>query len=558
MLDFIKIKDSDASASKAWWNSDLLPSPPSRNTWKHYNYFNFYISCTFAPSAYNLGATLVSKGLLWWQGIIVAVIGSFILTVILVFNSRAPSIYHIGFPTAARSPAGMYGSFFWIFIRASVAIVYFAVQTFFAGQLMSVTLLCIFGHKWANFKNHLPASAMITSKDLLAFFIFWIIQFPFMFIHPAKMRHIYTFKAISVTASLFGVFGYCVQQAGGTLGSPESLGKIRVHGSDLIWAELYAINSVLGALLPVLINTADISRYARSTKDTAWVQGGAILFSKVTILFLGCATTSASAVFLHKTYWNIWDLYNSLLAYRWTAGMRTGLFFASISMQVSVIAVNAGTNSLPVGADFSGILPRYVNIPRGQVFCALVCPLLVPWLMISSGSAFLTFLGSYSVMLCPMVSCMIYDYYFIRKGNFHIPSFFDGKKGGLYWYTWGINWRAIAAWCVGVGLTTHGIAGSLDPTSVNQASKNMFKIGFFLSFSSSMLTFAVLKYIWPVRRFPGDKELEYEELAASGGYLEGESVETITGVSSGVDSVETSETNSSVKKESYNVTEKTV
>lgn len=43
------------------------------------------MTTTFSPSSYNLGATLVSIGLLWWHGLVAAVIGSIILTVILVY-----------------------------------------------------------------------------------------------------------------------------------------------------------------------------------------------------------------------------------------------------------------------------------------------------------------------------------------------------------------------------------------------------------------------------------------------------------------------------------------
>lgn len=40
-------------------------------------------------------------------------------------------------------------------------------------------LRCIFGKSWENFDNTLSASANITSKQLLAFFMAWLMQFPF-------------------------------------------------------------------------------------------------------------------------------------------------------------------------------------------------------------------------------------------------------------------------------------------------------------------------------------------------------------------------------------------
>lgn len=69
---------------------------------------------------------------------------------------------------------------------------------------------------------------------------------------------------------------------------------------------------------------------------------------------------------------------------------------------LAVIATNAGSNSLPVGADITGLWPKYINIVRGQVFCALMAPLCVPWKIIASAKSFLTFLGSYTVFLMPI------------------------------------------------------------------------------------------------------------------------------------------------------------
>lgn len=70
-------------------------------------------------------------------------------------------------------------------------------------------------------------------------------------------------------------------------------------------------------------------------------------------------------------------------------------------MLLAIIATNAGTNSLPVGADITGLWPRWINIVRGQVLCASLAPLLVPWKIIANAESFLTFLGSYTVFLMP-------------------------------------------------------------------------------------------------------------------------------------------------------------
>ena len=407
-------------------------------------------------------------------------------------------------------------------------------NTMSSGRLMSVCLFAIFGRGWERIPNHLPANAGITSKDLLAFMLFWMIQFPLMFIHPRHMRYLYVFKAIYTPATLFGVLGWAVAKNGGSLGNITGLGKKHAEGSELAWGMVQAVNAVMAALCPILINTADVARYARRPSDTSWAQFGAILISKVGVMFIGCATTSAAAGpnVIGKVFWNVWDLYHAILTTYYSPSARAGMFFASTGMMCAVLATNVGTNSLPVGADITGIFPRWINIRRGQVLCALLAPLLVPWKIIANAQSFLAFLGSYTVMLMPICGIMVADYFLIRKGNIHVPSIYNASPDSIYMYYKGWNLRAIAAWVAGVALTIHGINGNLNPKKTSQASKNIYKLGFILSGLMGFLTYWALCVIWPVETAPKERSgtvLLFEELASSEGFFDGESVATITG-----------------------------
>jgi NCS1 family nucleobase:cation symporter-1 len=249
-------------------------------------------------------------------------------------------------------------------------------------------------------------------------------------------------------------------------------------------------------------------------------------------MFVGCATTSAAASFLGKTYWNIWDLYTAILTTFWSPAARAGIFFVSVGMMLSVLVTNAGSNSLPVGADMAGIAPRWINIRRGQIVCALLAPLLVPWKIIANAATFLTFLGSYTVFLCPIMGIMIVDYFIMRKGNIHVPSLYDGSASGLYHFYKGWNLRAMVAWVCGVVFVVHGVAGSIDANTVGAASKNMYKMGFILSSIMGMLVYYCLCLVWPVQVLPDShvgEVLAFEELAKTEGFFEGEFLEDITG-----------------------------
>ena len=63
---------------------------------------------------------------------------------------------------------------------------------------------------WDRIPNHLPASAQITSANLLAFFIYWGMQMGLMFVHPIVLRHLFVFKAFYTTIALIAVLGWSV------------------------------------------------------------------------------------------------------------------------------------------------------------------------------------------------------------------------------------------------------------------------------------------------------------------------------------------------------------
>lgn len=74
---------------------------------------------------------------------------------------------------------GMYGSFFFIFLRAIVCIIWYGIQSFYGANLLSIMFRCMFGYKWENFANTLPVSANVTSQQLLCFFLVWLMELPF-------------------------------------------------------------------------------------------------------------------------------------------------------------------------------------------------------------------------------------------------------------------------------------------------------------------------------------------------------------------------------------------
>ena len=108
-------------SNSRWSNEDLDPTPSEKRTWTWVNYMTFYVSVSFGN--WTLGSAMIGIGLSWWQAIIVIFISQLISSIAMFFNSRAASVYHIGYPVVARSVFGMFGAFYYVGARALLAII---------------------------------------------------------------------------------------------------------------------------------------------------------------------------------------------------------------------------------------------------------------------------------------------------------------------------------------------------------------------------------------------------------------------------------------------------
>ncbi|KAK4504064.1 hypothetical protein PRZ48_004979 [Zasmidium cellare] len=505
--NLIRVKETqdereDGKTYGRWSNVDLEPTPPEQRKWNAWYFFAFQFSIAFSPTTYNIGSTLYSIGLTWWTIVIAAFVGTFLCCLVLIFNSRGPVLYHIGFPVYARISAGIYGSLFFIFIRAVVAIFYMGTQTYYASRLLDVSLRCIFGHNWTDIPNGLPESAGITTSQMVAFFLTWTFQFPFAWLHPSKSGPLYVVKSVLSPIAYIATMIWALVKFGGV---DLSLGKHTITGGALGWGFMRAINTVVSGVVPPMVNIADLARYGnRPVRDIAPLTVG-LFISKPAVILLGLFTTAAGLKHFGVANWNLWDFYGLVLDEFWGPGARTLVFLGSFIQAFATIVTNVSSNAIPVGCDLSGLFPKYFTIVRGMIMCHLLVWAVVPWLLVNSAQNFLTFLGSYLCFITPIVAVMMVDYWLARKGNVHVPSLYRPEPGSPYYYTKGFNPRAYAAWVIGVVLVISGISGAINPGSISQTAVNIYNCGFVLSLSAAAISYYIICKIWPVQVYPAGR-----------------------------------------------------
>ncbi|RDW82642.1 uracil permease-1 [Coleophoma cylindrospora] len=502
----------DGRREHSWSNDDLDPSKPSYRTWTWLHFGSYWLASSFASGTWTTASAMVSLGMPWYASWLAIVVSHFIGILIVVANGRAAAVYHIGFPVYARASFGMWGSYFAIASRSMLAAIWYAVNSYYGANFASICIRCIWP-SWTSLQNTIPASQGVTTQQMVALLVFWLLSMPFIFIHPRNLNWYFVAKASIVAPACFGVLAWAVIENGGSIG-PTFASAPKLESSWYYgWLWMSALNTGFGGTSPLIVGQADIARYAKKPSDQTWAQ--VIMFpicSALPALF-GILVASATANMWGKQYWNLWDVLSAALDhYDMSPASRALVFLSSFAFCVALLGTNVSANSLPFGSDISGLFPRWINIRRGQVLCASLTFALVPWKIITSAKALLTFLAGYSIFMGPFAAICITDYFFIRRGNFHMADLYVGNSSSRYWYWHGINLRAIGSWLIGIALPFPGFVATMGNIKISDTGNHLWYLGFLLGFVLTCFVYWLSYVVFPMK-MEEEKSLEFEELA---------------------------------------------
>ncbi|TFY52823.1 hypothetical protein EVJ58_g9795 [Rhodofomes roseus] len=398
---------STFAPSSKWSNKDMDPVPPHERTWTTVNYIAYWISDATNAAVWELASSMLATGLSWRQALPAIAVGHIIISVVMVLNGTIGARLHVAFPVLNRSSFG---------VGMRVSSVYPSPDI---DRRHGYLIL---------------ANANITTSGIMCYFLYWLIQFPFMLISPQKIRWLFMAKALVVPGMWLAMLIWAMVKV------PPRDGLFvqhaTLHGSDLSWAWLSALNSALGIYSTLAVNIPDFTRYAKNER-AQYVQIAIIPIAFTLCGFIGMAVTSAGMVLYGQTLWDPLKLIN-----QWDN--RAAAFFASFAWVLTTLGTNISANSLSAANDMTVLFPRYINIRRGQVLCALLGGwALCPWEILATAEGFLTFINGYTVFLGPFAGIMVTDYWFLHKGKVDVPSMY--RPHGRYRYTYGFNWRAVLA-----------------------------------------------------------------------------------------------------------------
>ncbi|KAF9886533.1 hypothetical protein FE257_011304 [Aspergillus nanangensis] len=474
-------------------NNDLRPVEPEYRQWKWLNFVAFWIADSLNVNTWMISSAMIIDGLSWWQSWLCVWIGYAVAAIFVVAMGRLATIYHIPFAVANRSSFGIWGSFWPVFNRAAMAVIWYGVQTYLGGQCVTLMIQSIWP-SYANIPNNLPASAGVTTMEFTSFFLFWLGSLPALWFPIYKIRHIFTAKAYISPACAIAFFIWAIVRANGM--GPIIHQPNTAHGSDLAWAFVKSIMNCIANFAALIMNNPDFTRYAARPKDAVWPQLITIPVGFAVTSFIGIVVTSSSTVIFGEAVWNPLELMGKFLEGA-SSAERFGIFVIASGFALAQLGTNLAANSVSAGTNLAALLPRFCTIRRGAYVCAAIGLAMCPWTLVASSNKFTVYLSSYSVFLSSIAGVMISDYYLVRKGYLEIHALYSAEKTDPYYGHGGFAWRGYTAYICGIMINVVGFAGAVG-VDVPVGAEYIYNINYFSGFLVAALIYWGLARLFPM------------------------------------------------------------
>ena len=453
-----------AARDASLYNEDLAAIPLERRTWGTYNYASLWVAMSVCIPTYMLASGLIAGGMSWKQAIGTILLGNLIVLVPMILNAHAGTKYGIPFPVYVRASFGVRGANIPAVLRALVACGWFGIQCWIGGQAVYSMLRVL----W-------PGAASNLAMSWICFFAFWLLNMAVIW------RGIETIKFLEGIGAPFmlGVglllLWWITRKAGGLGPVLSTPSKFKTTG-EFFHFFIPSLTGMVGFWATVALNIPDFTRYAKSQKAQMVGQALGLPAAMTLYSFIGVAVTSASVVLFGEAIWDPVALLG-----RFNEPLVASI--ALVALLVATLNTNVAANVVSPSNDFSNLNPRLISFRTGGLITGVIGILMMPWKLLTDFNSYIFgWLVGYSGLLGPIAGIMIADYFVVRSRTLNADALY--RRGGVYEYSSGFNYRALAALALGVIVA---LVGLLVP-----ALRWLYDYAWFVGFLVAAVTYTLL------------------------------------------------------------------
>ncbi|MBA0052160.1 nitrate reductase [Streptomyces sp. AJS327] len=441
----VELADGAIPADSPYHNDDLAPVPLAERRWTTYNFAALWIGMAVNIPSWTLASGLVSLGMDWKQAVLTIALANVIVLFPMLLTGHAGPRYGIPFPVLARASFGVLGANLPALVRGVVACAWFGIQTWIGGQ----AIYFLAGKSLADSAWWTGAGELFGYPwpQWLCFALFFLFEIVIILRGMDAVKKLENWAAPLMLLGGLALLAWIANKAGGLgplLDQPSKLG----WGADF-WPVFFpALMGMIGFWATLSLNIPDFTRFGAGQRAQVWGQTLGLPTTMAFFALLSVLVTSGSQAVYGEP---IWD--PSQLAARMDSTV--GVVFALLVILMATLSTNIAANLVSPAYDFSNAAPRLLSFRSGAIVACVLGVVIFPWKLIENPSFYIyTWLGTVGGMLGTVAGILIADYWLIRRTRLDLAALY--RRDGVYWYTGGWNWRALAAFTVGAVLAVGG------------------------------------------------------------------------------------------------------
>jgi nucleobase:cation symporter-1, NCS1 family len=424
-----------AGYSDRLYNEDLAPL--KAQTWGAYNIFAFWMSDVHSVGGYVFAGSLFALGLTSWQVLISLLIGIGFVNVLCNLIAKPSQVAGVPYPVAARATFGVLGANIPAVIRGLIAVAWYGIQTYLASSALVIVVLKFVPSLMPYADVHKYGFVGLSALGWAGFMLLWVLQAVVFWRGMEMIKKFIDFAGPAVYVVMFALAGYMVWRAGiNNIGL--NLGGVKYHGAEVIPVMITAISLVVSYFSGPMLNFGDFSRYCKSfdgvKRGNFWgLPVNFLAFSLVTVI-----TTAATLPVFGQLITDPVETVGRI-------DHPTAVILGALTFTIATIGINIVANFVSPAFDFSNVAPKLISWRAGGMMAATASIFITPWNLFNNPAVIhytLDILGSF---IGPLYGVLIVDFYLVKRGKLVVDDLYTVSETGRYWYTKGVNRRAVMA-----------------------------------------------------------------------------------------------------------------
>lgn len=413
-------------------NKDLAPTKAEGRRWGRYSIFALWTNDVHNIANYSFAIGLYALGLGGWQILLSLGIGAALVYGFMNLSGYMGQKTGVPFPVISRISFGIHGAQIPALIRAVIAIAWFGIQTYLASVVFRVLLTAIH----PGFADYDHNSILgLSSLGWMCFVAIWFVQLLILAYGMETVRRYEGFAGPVILVTVAALAGWMYTQADATIA--WSIREPLTGGE--MWRNIFAGGALWLAIYGTLVlNFCDFARSSPCRRTIIvgnfWgLPVNILVFAAITVLLCG-AQFQINGQIIESPTQVIASIPNTFF-----------LVLGCLAFLIVTVAVNIMANFVAPAFVLSNLAPKYLNFRRAGLISAAIAVLILPWNLYNSPLVIVYFLSGLGALLGPLYGVIMVDYWLLRKGRINVPQLYSEDPNGAYFYSNGVNLRAVAA-----------------------------------------------------------------------------------------------------------------